>query len=176
MTTARFVALPSVPWGSWGKKKILLERDHQSVATRKTDSVARLTSWSHMTYGRAARASSSQESRGRMHATGANCGWARTRMNGPTVLARFPFVLIPFLFCVPNFNSNSNFVLNLIRVQYYRIFKCSNKKIQNGCKLKKIILFQLFLRVASSIWFIKGTIISLKVSPLFAAPISSFKF
>ena len=38
-----------------GNKKILPERDHPSVATRQTGSVARLTSGSHVTYGLAAR-------------------------------------------------------------------------------------------------------------------------
>jgi hypothetical protein len=46
----------------------------------------------------------------------------------PRFVFFFCFVF-PFLFCVPNFNSysNSNFSLNLIRLNYYGIFKCSNK-------------------------------------------------
>jgi hypothetical protein len=55
--------------------------------------------------------------------------WATVEI-GPKLRFVFFFSFVfSFLFCVPNFNSysNSNFVLNLIRVQYYSIFKCSNK-------------------------------------------------
>ena len=45
MTTAGFAALPPVSRAGWGNKKILPERDHQSVATRETGLVARFDRW-----------------------------------------------------------------------------------------------------------------------------------
>jgi hypothetical protein len=56
-----------------------------------------------------------------------HCGdWAQTEV---CFLFLFFCFVFSSLFCFPNFNSysNSNFSLNLIRVQYYNIFKCSNK-------------------------------------------------
>jgi hypothetical protein len=57
--------------------------------------------------------------------------WADGRLGpnrGPLSFYLFS-ILYFFLFCVPNFNSysNSNLSLNLIRVQYYNIFKCLEK-------------------------------------------------
>ena len=63
MTTAGFAALPPVSRAGWGNKKILPERDHQSVATRKTGSVARFDQWVPRDIRTSGAAPSSQESR-----------------------------------------------------------------------------------------------------------------
>jgi hypothetical protein len=91
--------------GVVGEKKILPERDHPSVATRQTGSVARLTSGSHVTYVLAARRQAPQNHAARGAAGGVG-SLVSTRWRPSWAKGKFEpmsdihiFFLFPFSFC-----------------------------------------------------------------------------